>query len=270
MAIHRETTDGITATPPTGTPGTLITGDDFNFRWHWSPDLTARYRFGGGWSVEGRYFYSHPSDATFDVPSVTTFRIAGIGVTILGGGALNSTYSSRMESFELNAAKELFPGVSVLAGYRHFNLHDNLQVLLASTGLNIGTWNDTNKLDGAQLGASFGFVTPTIPLHLTATVKGGLYRNSASNDFTSNIVSNSLNNAERKQAVSAEADLTATYYVTDRLNISANYMALWLKDVALPDAAAQTTVQAVGGTQSPVAYNKLWYNAVSVRVGYDF
>ncbi len=270
MASHRETTDGTIITPPTGTPGVVMSGSDFNFPWHWSPDVIARYRFGGGWSIDGRYFNSHPDDATFGIPAITTFRTAGIGVTILGGGSINGIYSSRIESTEFNVWKELVPNISVGAGYRHFNLHDVLRANLATPSTFVA-WDDTNKLDGAQLGVNFGFAAPALPqLHFNTMFKGGVYHNSAANDFTSTIVSSSLNNAASKQALSAEADLTATYYITDRWSIQANYMALWLKDVALPDAAAQTTIQVGGGTSSPVAFNKLWYNAVSLRLGYDF
>lgn len=267
MTIHRETTDGVIVTPTTP-PGTIITGDDFNFPWSSSPDLVARYRFGGGWSVEGRYFYSHPSDATFGIPSITTFRLAGIGVTILGSGPLSGTYSSRFDSAELNMWKELIPGLSVGAGYRRIDLKDSLHMTIASPGI-MTDWDDTNRLNGGQAGLSLGFVAPSFPLHLSATFKGGVYANSASNTLTSQLVSGNSNTAS-KQALSAEADLTATYYLTDRLNISANYMALWLNNVALADAAAQSTVQAAGGSSSPVAFGKLWYNAASLRVGYDF
>lgn len=35
-------------TPPTGTPGTVISGSDFRFDWHVSPEVVAQWRLGSG------------------------------------------------------------------------------------------------------------------------------------------------------------------------------------------------------------------------------
>ena len=262
IGLKRYATHGIVATPPTGTPGTLITGDNFDFGRGFGPDIALRWKFNPDWSIEGRYFDA-TSDATFDVPAVTTFRTAGIGVTILGGGALHDSFSSELGSGELNVVRDIVPGLSVLAGYRHFALNDHLNNALASTGLNIGTWDETNSLNGGQVGLNFGFQAPSLPLEFNAALKGGVYNNSANNNFTSSIVSKATAGGSTT-AYSGEVDLTATFHINNRFAITAGYSSLWLNNVALSDTQAQATVQGVGGTKSPLNFTNAHYDAFTL------
>jgi len=262
IGLKRYSTHGIIATPPTGTPGTLITGDNFDFGRGFGPDIALRWKFNPDWSIQGRYFDS-TSDATYNVPSVTTYRSAGIGVTILGGGSIDSSFSSQLGSGELNVVRDVVPGLSVLAGYRHFALNDHLRDSLASTGLNLGTWDEENRLDGGQLGLNFGFQAPSLPLEFNAALKGGVYNNYATNKATSQVVSKAVDNGSTT-AYSGEIDLTATYYINDRFSITAGYSSLWLNNVALSDTQAQATVQAAGGTKSPLNYTNAHYDAFTL------
>lgn len=270
LAIKREQIGNSTiATPPTGTPGVLISGANFEPKWDNSPEAILRYRLGGGWSVEGRYFNSKPDASTYVVPAVTTFRISGIGVTILGGGSIDSSYKSDLQSREANLVKEVIPGVSALIGYRDFDFHENLQNLLGGTGLNLGSWDESNKLRGVQVGAKLSFWAPSLPIKFDATAKYGSYGNSASNVATSNIVAQA-SDAAHVRSHATEANLSASYYFTPDISLQASYMALWIDNVALADRAASTTTQTGGGTSSPLNYGKVWYNAASLRLGVDF
>jgi hypothetical protein len=265
--MKRHSTGGVIIVPPTGTPGTILTGDDLDFDREFGPDIYARWRINQGWSVEGRYFGSS-SEATHNIPSITTFRIAGIGVTILGSGPIDSTFSSRLQSAEVNVAKEVIPGVSLLAGFRHVGLDENLRIDIA-TAATYTNWNVQNDLYGGQLGLKLGFMAPSLPLEFSAAFKGGVYHNAASNDFTSTIVGSTSSTATTT-AYSGEIDLGATYHFNNHLSIRGGYSSLWLRNVALGDTQAEATVQGGGGTSSPVAFGNVRYDAFSVRASYAF
>lgn len=260
--LKRDSTHGIIMTPPTGTPGTVLSGDNFNFDREFGPDVSVRWKFNPDWSIEGRYF-DGSSDASYNIPSITTFRTAGIGVTILGGGSINSSFSSNLGSGELNVVRKLVPGVSVLAGFHHFGLDDNLQNNLGGSSLNLGSWEEKNDLNGGQLGLKFGFQAPSLPLEFNAALKGGVYNNSISNNFTSNIVSGAASNGSTA-AYSGEIDLSATYHINKRFSLTAGYSSLWLNNVALSDTQAQVTVQVPGGSSSPLTYTNAHYDAFTL------
>ncbi len=265
--LKRQSTDGIVMTPPTGTPGTLLTGDNFNFDREFGPDISARWKIDPDWSIEGRYF-SSKSDAGYLIPSITTFRTAGIGVTILGGGSIDSSFSSELGSGELSLVRNLVPGVSVLAGFRHLGLDESLRSNIA-TPITYVSWDEENDLYGGQLGLKLGFQAPSLPLEFNATVKGGGYRNSVSNQFRSTIVGSDATSGS-KMAYSGEIDLSATYHLNERFSITAGYSSLWLKNVALGDRQAEATIQVPGGTSSPLAYDDVRYDAFSIGANIDF
>lgn len=218
--------------------------------------------------LEGRYFNSRPPEAAYNVANITTFRIAGIGVTILGGGPLNAHYLSTFQSAEANVHKQLFSGFSLLAGARWIDLKERLRVDIA-TPATFTSWEDTNRMYGGQFGASWTFFSPVVPVQLTATAKAGYFRNSASNQFTSTIVAGA-NGSASNNAFVGEFNLTAAYFLTERLSLQAGYTGLLVRDVAVADKAAQGTTQVAGGTSSPVRTDKVWFNGASARLGYAF
>lgn len=270
ISAQRSTPDSSTViTPPTGTPGVILNANAFDFDSKTFPEFVLQYKFDGGWMVEGRYFNTGTSSASNSILNITTFRIAGIGVTILGSGDLANTYSSQLKSAEFNVYKEFTPGFALLAGYRSLRFDDHLRIALASTGLNISDWNDSSSLNGAQIGASLTLFAPGIPLQFNATAKTGWYHNSISNDFTSNVVSRNSQSASNTAQVS-ELDVTATYRVTNNLSLRAGYMFLWMNKVGIAGDAAPTTVQGGGGTSSPVATGNAMYQGVTFGAAITF
>lgn len=262
-ATRSTPSSSVVATPPTGTPGVLINANSFdNFDWKTVPEFVVQRRFDGGWMVEGRYFNLGTVNDHNQNPNVTTFRIAGIGVTILGGGTLDNTYASSLKSFELNLYKQLTSGFSVLAGYRSFRFDDHLHVGLVGTGLNISDWNDRNQLNGAQIGVSLNLMSPGVPLLFNVTAKTGWYHNSIDHDFTSQIVSRASDNGSRTAQVT-ELNATATYQVTNNFALRGGYMVVWLNRVGLAGEAANSTIQQPGGTASPIATGNAWYQGAT-------
>ena len=243
-------------------PATLLDANAFDFNWKTNPEFILQRRFDGGWTVEGRYFQTGTMSANNGVPGVTTFRLAGIGVTVLGGGDLTNTYDSRLRSAEFNVYKQLTSGFAVLAGYRSFRFDDHLHIGLVGTGLNLSDWNDSNRMNGGQIGASLTLMSPGIPLQFNATAKTGWYKNSMDNDLTSQVVSRNSTNLS-KTSTATELDLTATYQLANNLALRAGYMMLWMNSLALAGEAPPHTTQVAGGTSSPVSTGNVLYQGAT-------
>lgn len=255
------------ATPPTGTPGTLINGGDFQFNWEAGPEISIARRSRSGIVWEGRYFGINDSDAGFFVPAVTTFRVAGIGVTILGGGSIDGIYDTRIDSTEFNANVPINAGCSFIAGFRAVELHDNLRLNIATPNTFVN-WDENNHLYGGQLGVKMNFISPGSPLDFTGAFKAGIYGNLSENAFTSNIVGGDTDSTTDVAFV-GELNLSAAYHVTQHLALRGGYMVLWLENVGLASDVAATTVQTVGGTSSPARTDgSLWYHGATVAVEY--
>ena len=272
VILHRSRPDSaVVATPPTGTPGTLINASDLNnFGWDNGVDATIGRRLNNGLIVEGRFFNDESAQATSDIPAVTTFRIAGIGVTILGGGALHNTYDTDLDSGELNVGTAVTPGCTFFTGFRWIELHDRLNVALAGTGLNISTWDENNHMYGGQVGTNILFTNPCSPFQFTGTLKAGAYGNVADNDFTSQVVSRARDN-ETQLSFVGEVDFTALYHVTKHVGVYGGYQVLWIDDVAIAGDQAPTTVQAAGGTRSPINTDgRVVYDGVTTGVDFTW
>jgi hypothetical protein len=272
VILHRSRPDSaVVATPPTGTPGVLINASDLNdFGWDNGVDATIGRRMDNGLIVEGRFFNDESAEAHSDIPAVTTFRIAGIGVTILGGGALHNTYTTDLSSGEINVGTCVTPGCTFFTGFRWIELHDQLNVALAGTGLNISTWDENNHMYGGQIGTNILFTNPCSPFQFTGTLKAGAYGDVADNDFTSQVVSRARSN-ETQLSFVGEVDFTALYHVTKHVGVYGGYQVLWIDDVAIAGDQAPTTVQAVGGTRSPINTDgRVVYDGVNTGVDFTW
>lgn len=222
-----------------------------------------------GITWEGRYFGNIDSDSQFLVPAINMFRIAGIGVTILGGGSLNSTYSTKLDNTEINAWKQITPGLSLLAGFRWVELHDTLRVNIA-TPVTFTRWDENNHLYGGQLGGKLSMFSPGLPFQFDLIGKAGVFGNFADNQFTSTIVGGNATSGSTVSFV-GEVNLSLSYQLNDRWTARAGYMVLWIDGVALAGEAAATTVQAPGGTSSPAPLNgSVWYQGATFGLEYSF
>jgi hypothetical protein len=270
VILHRSRPDSaVIATPPTGTPGTLINASDLdNFGWDNGVDATIGKRLSNGLIVEGRFFNDESAQADSDIPAVTTFRIAGIGVTILGGGGLHETYNTDMDSSELNVGTALTPGCTFFTGFRWIELHDQLRVNLVGTGLNIASWDENNHLYGGQMGTHIRFTNASSPFQFTGTLKAGAYGDVADNSFTSQIVSRA-SDSDTSLAFVGEVQFMANYRLTQHVGLYGGYQVMWIDDVAIAGDQAATTVQAVGGTRSPINTDgRVVYDGVLTGVSY--
>jgi hypothetical protein len=255
-----------TTTPPP--PSTPIDAQDFNFGWSTGYEAALRHQMEGGWALDGRYFTNSGSTATAGIPSITTFREAGVGVTILGGGPVNAFYTTGVDSTELNVAAPLTSGISVLGGFRWLNLRDDLRTEITGSSIFV-QWQDTNALFGGQAGLKLTLAKPASPFVLDASFKAGLYGNAASNTLTANVVSGASSSAALNSFV-GEVNLNATYHLTQNVALRAGYVGLWVNNVALAGAAAAATTQIPGGTSSPVTPGNVFFNGATFGLDLSF
>ena len=270
MVMHRSRPESAAImTPPTGTPGVLVDAGFFTFDLSTGAEFVGQWRTPGGLILEGRYFTGPAATATHLVPAVTSFRTAGIGVTILGGGSINSTYSSRLSNNgEGNIGKQIMPGLALLAGVRTLHFNDTFRGNIA-TAVTYVQWTDDNNLVGGQIGLRMTLIAPTLPIRLDASFKYGLYRNLAQNAFTSTIVGGALS---RETLVSSlgEINLSLTLQLNPVISLTAGYDGLFLGNVALASQSAAGTTQVGGGTSSPVGTGNVWYHGVTFGAGLAF
>jgi len=252
-------------TPPTGTPGVVISASDYDFSFDMGPEVILARRTPRGRIVEARYFTNTEGTAAASIPQITTFRFAGIGVTILGGGSIQTFYTSELVNFELNVYQPISDRCSILAGFRHVELEENLRLNIA-TPTTFGNFNTLNQLNGAQMGLNFNFTEPGNRLQFRALAKAGVYMNEAEARFTSNIVGSDSESGTDTSFI-GEVNFTASYQLTKHWGLRGGYMVMWIQEVTTPGDQAAATVQAPGGTNSPLLTDTdLFYHGVSMSV----
>ncbi|HTU26637.1 MAG TPA: hypothetical protein VMF30_14615 [Pirellulales bacterium] len=267
LFLHRSRPDPTTILAPSSGPGALMTGSNFGFNWNSGPLLSIARRTSCGLIFEGRYFNDRDATANYELNNVTTFRAAGIGVTILGGGSIWGTYRTQLDSTEFNMLAPLGDRVSLIGGFRAVQLHDQLNLTIASPGI-ITNWNENNRLYGAQTGINLNLFQPGRALQFNGSLKAGLFSNGATNIFTSSLVSGARSSGSANAFV-GELNFTASYRITQRWSVTGGYMVLWLDGLALADRAAAHTTQVAGGSSSPVnLHGDLWYNGALVSLNY--
>jgi hypothetical protein len=261
MQRSRPSSAAIATTPNPPPLFPIVNANQFHFGWETGPELVVQRWFDGGWGVEGRYFNNRGAEANNFLPTITTFRTAGIGVTILGGGSLATNYKTDLDSFELNVLKQITPGISVLAGFRTMNVRDHVHMNIA-TPVTFVDWDVHNKMYGGQIGVNLGFTTPGLPLQFNAALKAGWFGTSADNDFRSTIVGGASDKSSPNSFV-GEANLALSYQLMRNLSIRAAYTALYIDKIGLAGETAASTTQVAGGTSSPVSTGHILYHGIS-------
>lgn len=265
LYLHRSRPDPTAIiTPPTGTPGKTVSGSDFRFGWDAGPDIVVRRRMASGIIWEGRYFNDRGASAFYNIPNITSFRVAGIGVTILGGGSIRSRYTTTLDSAELNAHAPITGRCTVLAGFRALEVRDTLRSNFASP-VTFSKWDDDNHLYGGQFGLNMNF-NPGDRLQYYGWLKAGVYGNSADNVYTSTITSGARSSADQVAFV-GDANVAAAYWITQRIALRSGYQVLWLDRLALANEAAAHTTQGPGGTRSPTnTSGQLLYHGLTASI----
>ena len=153
-------------------------------------------------------------------------------------------YDTKLYNAELNVHWDPGSWVTLLAGFRWVNLHENLQGALVPSTWEPPFWNNTttNNLYGFQIGAD-GKLLDRGRFSLDAVVKAGIYDNNAEEATGVSIfkVPRPSATSTNHGAFVGETGLQCKYQVTQRLVAKVGYEALWLEGVALAPGQIQET-----------------------------
>jgi hypothetical protein len=212
--------------------------DRFDFGFEAGPDVTLTRWFDNGKGLEVRYFgglewndnQRWTTAVSWSIP--TNPPQSGTGIA-----TVNINYLSRLNSTEINYRDAPNEWISLLAGFRWIELHEELRAD-ADFGANLGNigWNTDNHLYGGQLGAEVNLFDRGGPFTALAWFKGGLYGNDADNNFSFNpTVGPHINFTNQRGQLAGVGDIafTGSYQVTRHMSIRTGYQLLMIDGVAL-------------------------------------
>ncbi len=234
------------ATNANGTP--LVASRDFDFNWVAGPEILAGRMLSDCLAVEVGYFGLYGMN--------TSLSAAGPGIPVgstTQADTFFANYHSSMTNIELNGRYWLNCEMSLLAGFRYVNWHEEMSggytipgttVLLnnrvaanlvaTTTPARLVNFADltNNNLYGVQTGGewqrSFG------RFGIDAYTKLGLYGNQAYGRFGFyNGTTSTVSTTQDQAAFLGETGLFGTFHVNDCITLRAGYSLLWIEGIAI-------------------------------------
>jgi len=209
----------------TGILRSLNGGDIPSFEWAVGPEISVRRWLTCCDSLEVRYFgvWNFEIDEEFVVPGIIS---------------LTSAYDSRLHSTEINWRRQTSERVTLLAGFRWIELHENFNFTIAPPGTVVDLNSNTdNHLYGGQVGADV-VLWQNCCWTVNTWGKAGAYANVADADFT--VAVNGAPVADLRQdgtegAFVGELGIVATYQLSDHWALRGGYQLLWIDGAVLAD-----------------------------------
>lgn len=211
--------------------------------WAAGPRLVFGLPIGQATAIEFGYFgLFNMNGSTFD-PAPVPANLGG-GVT---GTAVNSRadYRSTVNNGELGLRYWIMPQVSLLAGFRYMNWHENLNTafdpvspfggLALPPGSANAVFHTSNNLYGFQLGSNW---TPMITdcLGLDIGGKAGIFGAHTEMDASAafpGLAGASAAASSTRTSFIGEFGIVGTYNVTRFLKLRAGYQVMWIEGLAL-------------------------------------
>ncbi len=162
------------------------------------------------------------------------------------GQGMYWNYTSQLCTTEVNARWNRWERVTVLAGFRWFNLAEDLQgILVPPEPLSTGAFFDSrtkNNLYGVQIGADVKLLQRD-RFSIDGVLKTGIFNNHAEETTTVRMqrIQYSESDVTDHLAFAGQIGVQCNCQLTRRLSIRAGYEATWLEGVALaPGQIAET------------------------------
>ncbi|HWA98837.1 MAG TPA: BBP7 family outer membrane beta-barrel protein [Pirellulales bacterium] len=242
----------------------------------WGYDISAIRRnvFGLDRSIEVRYFGIYGFNSTFGsavAPAGTSIQyIVPLG-NIVFPEIVSASFSSQLQSFELNTWRPTTRFMYPFAGFRYLDLTERLTTTHnIGPGLNnaVNTVSAFNTLFGGQLGVD-GLLYQRRRLTLSGVAKGGVYGVSASNSAVlTQALGPTFQSAANQgnAAFVAEMGWTAQYQLNRRWSLRGTYELLWLDGVALATDQVAASNPAFGA--ATVTTNTVFYHGMFLGAEY--
>ncbi len=221
---------------------TLLNADHYDFPVRGGLDVAALRR--GEWcDVDFRYFgidQWSASQGSQLLPLGSDFPITGLDPTDAPVLINRSTYSTQLQSVELNLRRNVSHRLTLLAGFRYLGLGENF-FLTANYGLGLFDidfhFRTRNHLYGGQIGADYILWDGGGPLRVESALKAGVFGNAASNALSEQAVGLGTffaDSAHRSHtAFVGDLNFTAVYQLNRAWAVRVGYQLLWVAGVGL-------------------------------------
>ncbi len=221
----------------------ILNANQFDFGWTGGPDVTLMRRLADDTYLEIRHFNVSQWNSTRSFDLTGPFEIPAAEPIFAPFDAIGTAaYTSRLFSTEVNLRRVVHPRITLLAGFRWIELHDNLFLNANLSVVDVNgslRFNTDNHLYGGQVGIDTKLWDRGGPFRLEGIFKAGLLGNaadqSASNISSSQFGSQSLYGGRSKSQIAFVGDIaiTAVYQLSKNVSLRGGYQLLWIDGVAL-------------------------------------
>jgi hypothetical protein len=209
---------------------------DFDLGWAAGPQLELSRHFDGGWDVAVRYFDIDGWKAARSLADPNSLRVPLVSNNPADFfDTASADYTSRLYNTELNLKRRFGDRLSVLAGFRYLELHEQVSAEAWKPGLegtvNIGT---SNYLYGFQTGVE-SILLQVGRLQIDGDLKAGVYGNNIRGTMHAHgtyLDDDSEGTASHTSFV-GEVGLTGRYQFGRHLAVFGGYQVMWLQGVVL-------------------------------------
>ena len=211
------------------------------------PQGTFLYRglFNSAWDAEVSYFQVNDFSARAFTPSAT--QLLTTPPIVFAPMDVTSTYQSSVRSGEINLRRGWTERVTLLGGFRYFEVQDDLFHKICQTG-KTERIRSQNQAYGFQLGVDANLLTWG-RFDLNGWTKAGVFLNQADQQTIITLVPGTVPYASASSngvAFLGDLGLAASYRLTDWLSIRGGYQLLWFAAAATAPPQMLTTSVASG------------------------
>lgn len=224
-----------------------------------------------GWDLEVTHFNvtGWNESSTFGaVPNWSVIPVVAPTINVTNNVGPNSMrYTSELFSTEINLRRPLSDRVTVLAGFRIVELHEQfIGALQGPVSLSQYFTNTDNHMYGFQLGADMDLWSKG-RLSVNGVLKGGIYGNAADQDSiltdtAMGIVVGPAVDQTDHTAFLGEVAFILNYQLTNRLSLTAGYQLMWIEGAAL--ATEQIPVTNYATNSGISVHGSPFYHGVNV------
>ncbi|MBN2580397.1 MAG: hypothetical protein JXB10_15545 [Pirellulales bacterium] len=215
----------------------LLNAKDLDFKWELGPRVNfIAHRVLFDQDIEASYFGIdgfRASETVYSASNPIAFSIPGYTYTAANGAGIRFEYPSQIYSAELNGRIYLYDRLSLLAGFRWVNLHENLvgTGIVGGMGTEFLDINVDNHLYGGQIGMDVSLLDFDGPFRIDGVLKAGVFGNYT--DQAAIVGGRNYGDKRDHTAFLGEINLVAVYEITPNILLRGGYQVLWLEGVAL-------------------------------------
>ncbi len=226
-------------------------------------DLELGYMAIDGYSLS-KSVYSGSSPLFFDSPLLST--------QVGGGAGVRFDYVSRIQTADANLRHDLGDRLSLLAGFRYVDLHEQFDGSTLEPGqaaASFITSNTDNHLYGFQLGGELTIINLQ-KIHVAGIGKAGIFSNQSDLTLYGANEGDAVGGVKGQLAFLGEVDLIGSYCISENVAVRLGYQAMWLSGVAL----AVDQLDLANGPTSPAWHpstqGSLFYHGAFLGVEISF